>query len=166
MPRAGFCARSDSAEAVPASDLTLLRAYRSTTWTISLPGGAVELRVGDTLPSSAAIAPGFVITAYNPSSNLASHEENLAAHALLEMELAGSAASIHPSWAEGTGAAAPLWKEPGFLVRGLSRARAVALGERYGQNAIVWIGEDGRVVLLGTRRGFCGCNPGDPLPSV
>jgi hypothetical protein len=164
MPRAGSYARNVSADAVPASDLNLLRAYRSTTWKISLPGGAVELRVGDTLPSSTAVAPGFVITAYNPSSKLASHEENLAAHALLAMDLTGRAAAIHPSLAEGTGAAARAWTEPGFLVRGLSRARAVALGERYGQNAIVWIEEDGRVVLIATRRGFCGCIPGDPLP--
>jgi hypothetical protein len=56
------------------------------------------------------------------------------------------------------------WREPGFCVPGDVRDTVVALGARFGQNAVVWIGGDGRIVLVATRHGFAGCRVGEVIP--
>mgnify|MGYP001765443970 CR=1 FL=1 len=40
------------------------------------------------------------------------------------------------------------WREPSVLVRGIARAKAVQLGRKYGQNAIVFVPRGGAAELV------------------
>jgi hypothetical protein len=146
------------------SDARLLRAYRGTTWHVRLPGLEASLRPGEHVPPALGLASSAILTAFNPASRLRPPHENRDADLRLLHELEGLRVPVLPVVANGAGHDAHLWSEPGYLVRGLSCSAAVALGGRFGQNAMVWIDGDDRVTLVATRRGFCGCTPGDPLP--
>lgn len=76
-----------------------------------------------------------VLTACNPGSAERSERENEKANAALERELKELGASVAPM--EGSDAAGE-WREPGFLAYGLSLDDAARVGEKHGQNAIVW----------------------------
>jgi glycine/D-amino acid oxidase-like deaminating enzyme len=88
------------------------------------------------------------VTAANPRSQPRSKEENAAALAELDRQVAAAGHDSVPGEGrepDGT------WAEPSRLVLGIDRAAAEALGRRFGQNAIVFI-EKGRapeLVLLG-----------------
>lgn len=88
------------------------------------------------------------LTAFNPRSRLLAIGENLAAHERLRAALVHSR---HP-FAEGSAAdPAGAWPdEQGFLVAGLARGQARALGSCFDQNAVVWSGADAvpRLILL------------------
>jgi len=141
------------------SDTDLLRAYGATTWRVATAGGPVELRLGaPTVLRSLAI-----LTAYNPRSELRAREPNEAANARLAADIVRAGGSAAPALALGTGDDADAWTEPGFAVSGLDLASVVALGVRYGQNAIVWVDEAGRAGLVVTRSGFCGYDVGHRL---
>jgi hypothetical protein len=142
------------------SDAELLSAYRATTWRVETPGGALTLRLGDTVEALPATA---IITAYNPASEKQSDEENVAANAKLLRDLERAGGTWLHAVGHDTEPGAAEWTEPGFAVSGLDLAHAVALGERYGQNAIVWIDERGNSALVVTRSGFCGCDVGQRL---
>ncbi len=144
-----------------ASDLDLLAAYRATTWTLALPQGLCYLRLTDHVPIHP--RPLGIITAYNPASELRTPEENRAANRALLRELEEAGADAYPAVAEGTGEEAERWREPGFAVAGLPKEALVALGERHGQNAIVWVDREGRATLVVTRSGFCGRGVGEVL---
>jgi hypothetical protein len=157
----------DSAATAP--DAALLRAYADTLWLVTDPGGELPLRLG--IPFA---APGFlpcaIVTAYNPGSELLDATENRAANHRLLAALRGAGGECRPAIARGTGTDAEHWTEPGFLVSGLDLAQVVEIAGRFGQNAIVWVPEDGCPALIATREGFAGAAIGSrltlPRPAV
>jgi len=130
-----------------------LRAYRQTDYTVHARQPFV-LRVGAPQPALAAlyrergVACAAFLTASNPRSRLLQPAVNERRQARLRRALERQGRSVLP----GTGRH-PLggWPgEPSFLVPGLSRAAARALGRRFGQNAVLWCGPDtvARLLLL------------------
>lgn len=87
------------------------------------------------------------ITAFNPFSETRSVDANLAANAQLRAELTKltqyviEGVGTHPS---GSG------NEKSFLALGVSLEAATTFGKKFGQNAVVWVGEDliPRLILL------------------
>jgi hypothetical protein len=145
------------------SDEEVARAYRATTWTVWLPSGTVELRLGDAIGEPLLRCAG-IVTAFNPASALQPLAENRRANRALEQHLHLHDLEFFPTEASGTGPDADLWVEPGFAVRTDEPGVVVALGVRFAQNAIVWIDAAGTPSLIVTRAGFCGLQPGDTLP--
>lgn len=144
-------------------DARLLDSYRATRWTVTTPAGPVEVRVERSVAGTGLPLPAAIVTAYNPWSELRSRGENEAARQRLETELSRVGLDFLPTLAHGTGPEASSWDEPGALVDDIDADSAVRLGTRYGQNAIVWIGEDGVPVLVASRPGFAGAAPGATL---
>ena len=127
-------------------------AYRATTYRIFLPGGGCDLRLGvvsETLRcwlETAGTARFAILTAHNPGSEDVESEENLLRQAQLECALlelgyepyAGENVADDDSWPA----------EESCFVPGISVTEALALGERYGQNAIICGGADGKTELV------------------
>jgi hypothetical protein len=127
-------------------------AYRATTYRVFLPGGGCDLRLG--VPSetlrcwleTAGAARFAILTAHNPGSGEVDSEENVLCQAQLECALlelgyepyAGENVADDDSWPA----------EESCFVPGISVAEALALGERYGQNAIICGGADGKAELV------------------
>lgn len=145
------------------SDLDLLAAYRATIWTVELPGGLAQLRLDESAPLHP--RPLGIITAYNPASAPCLGEENRAANEELRRELERAGALLYCAVAHGTGEEAEKWTESGFAAVGVELPLLVALGERFGQNAIVWVDDAGQPALVVTRAGFCGASVGEILPT-
>lgn len=130
-----------------------IAAYRETEYRVGGEGGFV-LKVGkrssDLLAahSSAGVKCSAFITACNPHSVPQSEATNLARQAALAEELT----RLSFTYKKGIGQHPDNgWPgEPSVLVLGISLEDARALGERYGQNAIVWSGADAvpQLVLL------------------
>jgi hypothetical protein len=98
----------------------------------------------DALP---ALAPLFVMTAYNPQGVERDLAANEADELELERELAGAGATF---WKAMGRSPDDSWSEPGIAVAGLDRAAACAYGTRYGQLAVYELtGEEVRVVRCG-----------------
>ena len=141
-------------------DTALLDAYRATTWIIAAPAGEVQFRLA---PSPLAVHSLGIVTAYNPASVLQPDHINTAANRRLREELDDAGAEVFSAVAMGTGPNPDQWVEPGFAVSGLRREMLIALGARYGQNAILWIDERGCPSLIVTRPGFAGHAVGDAI---
>ena len=109
-----------------------------------------------------ALRPSGIVTAFNP----ASHPRDEDANRRGDDELRGLVAALDVpvlrvlARAPGEDRA---WDEPGWCVLTADRDALVALGSRFGQNAIVWIGDAGEVSLVCTRDGFCGARVGEVL---
>lgn len=144
-------------------DGALLESYRATRWTVSGPSGPVEVRVGRSVSGAGLPLPAAIVTAYNPYSELRSPDENEAARRRLEADLGDAGIGFLPSLAHGAGPDASRWDEPGALMTGIDLDTGVELGRRYEQNAILWIGEDAVPVLVASRAGFAGAEPGVQL---
>ena len=118
-------------------------AYKASTYQVMLPGGALNVRIGESNPaldaflSRMSVGGGVFICAVNPASRILTDVENADRHARLCREL--SKASL--SYFEGEALAdAGDWPgEVGVLVIGVSEAEAKGMGLRYGQNAVVWV---------------------------
>ena len=127
-------------------------AYRATTYRVFLPGGGCDLRLGvasETLRcwlETAGVARFAILTAHNPGSEDVDSEENVLRQAQLECALlelgyepyAGENVADDDSWPA----------EESCFVPGISVTEALALGERYGQNAIICGGADGKAELV------------------
>jgi hypothetical protein len=127
-------------------------AYRATTYRVFLPGGGCDLRLGvvsETLRcwlETAGAARFAILTAHNPGSEDVESEENVLRQARLECALlelgyepyAGENVADDDSWPA----------EESCFVPGISVTEALALGERYGQNAIICGGADGKTELV------------------
>lgn len=144
------------------TDRSAVAAYRAAVWTLDLPhAGPVRLRLPG--PAPAALRPSGIVTAYNPASALRTARENALAHRRLRAELRRRGLRWLRCVADAPDAVSAEWREPGFCVLACARDTVVALGARFGQNAVVWIGEDGRAVLVSTRHGFAGCRVGETI---
>ena len=123
-----------------------IAAYRATIYEV----GTIRMRVGETnddiasLLREANVTNAAIVTAYNPESAPLCEAENRAAH---ENLIHATVAYVtRPSRAiDPTGAWPP---EPGLLVLGITDEDAIALGQKFRQNAIVWIAQDEAPKLL------------------
>lgn len=134
-----------------AIDPEVLDAYRTAHYSFKFACQTVEFRIGQTCgPLAALIAqhrsPGsFCITAWNPLGQELTRKQNDAAQEILRATLHNEAPIFLPASGYDPNGS---WAEPGFLVFGLSRAQAAALGHRFRQNALVWSDPDGVPELL------------------
>jgi hypothetical protein len=134
-------------------DAATLQAYRETHYRV-LGDAPMILRVDQasvpltTLHQALGVTCSAFITAANPFSQRCDDNANAARQQALAQDVAEmglrsiAAAGEHP--ANGWPA------EPSFLVPGLPLEDARLLGEKFGQNAVVWSGANGvpRLVLL------------------
>lgn len=130
----------------------LIEAYRRTEYRVFLPTETVTLRIGVPSPALAAeikrtdeLGAAF-LTAENPFSEPTLAAENTARQERLRDELTALGAIV----LEGIGVGDdPTWPgEASYAVFGVSLDQACALGRRFEQNAIVWIGSDGTPELV------------------
>ena len=137
--------RSDIQRAYLASiDPALIAAYNATAYRV-LAEPPFTMRIGKHCDELAevlrqhGVRTAAFLTAYNPYSHPTAANANVDAQQRLLSELAASGYAYLPG--EGVGDD-PSWPpEPSVLAMGLTRAKAKEIGRRYGQNAIVWIGE-------------------------
>ena len=131
----------------------LIRAYRETDYRAGEGPAAITLRIDERsaaltrLYETSGHGCAVFVTAYNPFSETRSVETNLAAHARLRAELTTRTRYV----IEGIGAhPSGRWEEKSFLALGISREAAIMLGKQFGQNAVVWAGDDliPRLILL------------------
>ncbi len=87
-----------------------------------------------------AVQSAAFITACNPASQQTEPEKNQQ----LQQQLADKLAAQGYPFIDGIGQDPKhQWPgEPSFLVLGITQKEAEALGRQFGQNAIVWVGED------------------------
>ncbi|QIQ85714.1 DUF3293 domain-containing protein [Erythrobacter sp.] len=128
---------------LPAS---LIAAYRATDYWVSLADNRFPLRIGewsqalaDLLRATSARKAVF-ITAENPFSEATSASANEAAMAGLRRDLEKAGATIFEGYGQGQDTEWP--PEASFLALGIGKREGGALGRKYRQNAIVWIGPD------------------------
>lgn len=116
---------------------TLFHVYAQTPFT---------LRIGEPSPELAAlfqkhlIDSAVYITAYSPFSTVVSADENQSAQARLTADLASTAQLVIQGDGQDPEQRWPA--EQSLLGLGVGREDAVALGQRYLQNAVVWVGSD------------------------
>ena len=131
-----------------------IEAYRKTDYRFGEAPDAVILRVDlrseelARLYSSSGFTCGAFVTAYNPYGTAQGIEANEAAHECLGTDLrALSARVIEGAGADPSGA----WpEEKSFFALGVDLDGARNLGNRYMQDAIVWVGADAvpKLILL------------------
>jgi glycine/D-amino acid oxidase-like deaminating enzyme len=123
----------------------LLEAYKRSEYIVHADEKIV-LRIGapnaalDALMEAEGARTAVFITAANPGSDPRPAGENAAANAALEKIIAGSG---YPHFRGEGRDPQDGWCEPSFLVLGIYRANAEALGRLFAQNAIVFA-EQGR----------------------
>ena len=127
-------------------------AYRATTYRVYLPDGRCDLHPGvasETLRcwlETAGATCFAVLTAYNPASLPLDEIENRSRQSQLECELLDSGYETYVGENVADDAAWPV--EESCFVPDIAVAEAMALGERYGQNAVLCGGADGVPELL------------------
>jgi hypothetical protein len=127
-------------------------AYRATTYRVFLPGGVVDLRFGQPNESlrcwleTAGCKSYAIITAYNPGGTPVDAGRNAERQSQLECELLEGNYEPYAGENLPDDPAAP--SEETCFVPDITREDACALAEDFGQNAIVWAGEDGLPQLV------------------
>ncbi|NDU90029.1 MAG: DUF3293 domain-containing protein [Ferrovum sp.] len=89
------------------------------------------------------------VSAYNPASEPRTEAENQAAQARLKQEIVAQGYRIFAGVGEDPDGGCP--GEPCFLVLDWPREKVLALGQVYGQNALLWAGTDAVPRLILTR---------------
>lgn len=147
----GFYFPLEEAQEEAAAPDPITKAYARTTFTARTPLGEVRIRVGetnallDTLLDDSGQTEWAYITAWNPGSVRLDDGPNTQAQQALEKQVrelglaffAGHGVPDGPGWTP----------EPSLLVLGIGEADAVAIGRRYGQNAVV-VGVRGQMARL------------------
>jgi hypothetical protein len=141
-----------------ASHEALVQAYRTASWTVEFPAATYEVRF-DGPAADAPLRPSGIVTAYNPASIPATPEQNQAADQELTRHVRSLGVPFRRTMARGQDG----WEEPGYLLLGDVRPLLVELGLVFGQNAVVWIDEQGTPSLVCTRAGFAGRLPGQKI---
>jgi len=127
-------------------------AYLATSYRVFLPGGPVELRIGETNATlrnwlTGAGASSFaILTACNPGSQLCAAELNAERQAQMECELLEG--NYEPYTGENVPDNDAGWLEESCFVPDILCEDACALAEDYGQLAIVFGGADGLANLV------------------
>jgi hypothetical protein len=134
----------------------LVQAYRNAEY-VAFADRHMVARVGepsaelDALMQAEGAATAAFVTAANPRGEKRSDVENGVANAALQNFI--SAAGYPHFWGEGRDPQGA-WSEPSFLVIGIYRSNAEALGQLFEQNAIVFceLGKAPELVLLGAEK--------------
>jgi len=137
----------------PMLDPALEAAYRAADYRVDGPHGSFVLRIGepcadaDRLLATHGQTEWAYVTACNPRSVCLPDEENAPRTAELEVALRDGGWPHHRGISVGRNGG---WAEASFLVLGIPEGEAVALGRRFGQNAIVAgrAGEPARLVWV------------------
>lgn len=123
----------------------LVSAYRATDYRVRAADAQFTLRIDQRSEELALLFArtgqqgAAFITAENPFSQAATAEVNAANQVRLQQDLAKLGATVFDGAGVGQD---PEWPaEASFLAIGISRAQACELGNKYRQNAIVWIDE-------------------------
>ncbi|MGI9229358.1 MAG: DUF3293 domain-containing protein [Gammaproteobacteria bacterium] len=123
----------------------LKEAYRATDYNVHEPW-SLTLKIGEPSPDlkrlyhAKGVCSAAFLTAYNPHSQCVGPDENEAAQQALQHCLQESGLEF----CQGSGdAVSGEWREPSFLVLGITREEALRLGREFGQNAVVWVERDG-----------------------
>lgn len=132
-----------TATALPAS---LVEAYRATDYCVTLPEGRFVLRIGEKSADLARLfeatghSRAVFITSENPFSESVCQGENAANIAALRLDLEEEGAIVFEGFGQGRDGDWPA--EASFLAVGLLREKAVELGKKFRQNAVVYMGAD------------------------
>ena len=126
--------------------------YRATAYRVYLPGGTVEIRIGevngqlDAFLAAAKARDWAFISAVNPASRILPAEENAKRHAGLCHDVGVAGLSGFPG--EALADAGDWPTEAGLLILDMDEQAAREAGRRFGQNAVVWgaRGEPSRLV--------------------
>ena len=122
-------------------------AYRATTYRVFLPGGIIDLRIGQASEAlrcwleTAGSDCFAIITAWNPKSEPADDAANAESQSQLECDLLEGNYEPYAAQNLPDSDGAPV--EESCFVPDLAEENAVALADEYGQNAIVCGGADG-----------------------
>jgi len=126
----------------------LIEAYKSTNFTVFSP--AISIRVGEISEALEAlllekgVREWAYITSINPYSRIHSKEENEQFFEALKEDVSpytnylGEGVGTDPDWEA----------EKSLLILGIEREKAIELGKKYGQNAIVFGEAGGEAELL------------------
>ncbi len=144
---------SDIDGASPLAAIDLEAAYRATTYRVFLPGGAVDVRIGEANAELAAWLAGegastwAILTANNPGSRLLEASENAERQSQLECIL------LEQGFLTFSGenlADDGVWpNEESCLVVGINVKNSIALAQQFGQNGLVFGEGDGLGRLIG-----------------
>lgn len=124
----------------------LVEAYHATNYRVFLDGKPFALRVGqhsdalDSLYQATRARSAVFITAENPFSLTLSPAENSASQKRLAQQLSAFTEHIFEGAGQGDDETWP--PEASFLALGINREQAWALGQQFGQNAIIWADAD------------------------
>lgn len=116
-------------------------AYRATRYQVFLPGGALELSIGEASPRLAAwlktegVNSWAILTACNPHSERLSDQANAERQSALEVALLER--GFEPYAGENTAPMADWPAEQSCLVPNISLAEALGFAQQFEQNAIV-----------------------------
>lgn len=127
-------------------------AYRATCYQVFLPGGMIELKVGEIAPRFAAwlAAEGIdrwaILTACNPRSERLSAEANAERQSALEVALLER--GFEPYAGENIAPAADWPTESSCLVPNISLSEALGFAQQFEQNAILHGNADGAPSLV------------------
>lgn len=120
----------------------LLQAYRNTSFSADTPAGRLELRIGHLCPPLGELLMSLgarswaYLTASNPRSERLADRENKARHQRLEERIKALGLPAFPG--EGVGGDDACPSERSFLVLGIPRSEAIALGREFGHLAVVF----------------------------
>ncbi len=89
------------------------------------------------------VAPGYIISAWNPNGDPALENDNDEANDRLEQDLAGFSYTPLVTLARNS-----RWIERSFLVHGINRKKAVSLARKYGQKGLVALTDRTLEVIL------------------
>lgn len=143
----------------PATTATLLRAYLDADYRWEFDGQWRHLRIGTLEPAVEARFPDVnrfgLLSAWNPRSVERAPTENRAADDTLHLRLAHGGLSYRPAFSS---ARDRTWREPSWLVMGMSMEAFDALARRFGQLGTLWWQRGGQVRLrmYATRPTDCG----------
>ncbi len=131
----------------------LLSIYQKSDYRVLGEGeSAFVMRIGEPCPSlrnllqRAGVSSSCFISAYNPRSEPRTDEENARAQAQLVEDVRLMGLSFLEGVGEDPDGACA--GEPCLLVLGISHEGTVMLGNRYGQNAVLWSESEGVPQLL------------------
>ena len=122
----------------------LRAAYQATHYVIQRPDGDLIVQIGQQNPELAAFQTqqdaysGAYLTAWNPYSQIATSEDNVAANSFLEAELAQ--AGLKYLSCLGKDPTGQWTAEPGFWIFNADRRWLQRVGRRFRQNAVVFSG--------------------------
>jgi hypothetical protein len=131
-------------------------AYRATDYVVEAAEGAFTLRVDEasaalaTLHARRGVGGSVFISAWNPLSVPRSDGENDHAHACLLAALVAGGHGAIEGWGRDPSGEWPA--ERSLLVPGLALPLALALAQRFGQNALLYAAEDAVPRLVWTGR--------------